>query len=324
MESPPSPSPPSPSPPPPRRRKTCDSCGKSYLTNHYRRHRRTCKGPRKTRCDHCGKDFALASRLRRHLATCEKRVESEAAALGDANRRMRERLEEQEIQVRALISRLSDKDARLSEKDAQLRRKDEQLVRKDEQLAEKDEELRAVRSQLASVARPSATTVINLSVHMTPWCLDPSAPEYAACLRDDVAQARDAMASVAAVGAEVRLSDEYREVVNAGRRESAYFALARRVLASGRPRYIVPDLARRKGMFVMPDGSCRFDDGMSLLMRHQRRVFCDSGGTRLKHEARRRLRRALASDAHTAAKRIQRKEGRQGAEDDNGKGREVR
>ena len=272
-------------------------CGRGFLTNHYRRHRRTCKGAKKTRCGDCGKDFASPSKLRRHLASCKKRIDK-----AGEHRRLTEQLDDANNRLDVLRSKLDAKDTEMSRDKRFLQ---ETVARFTRALAEKEDELRALRTPLASGARPPATTGINLSVHMTPWCLDPTAPEYAASLRDDVSRAQDEMGEVTEGEAEPLLSEEFRASVNAAKRRAAYFALARRALTSERPRYIVPDLARRKGMVVMPDGSCRFDDGMSLLMNHQSRVFSESGvGDSMRREARQDLRRALASEAHTAAKRI--------------------
>ena len=250
--------------------------------------------PRRKRatCEHCGRDFR-ADNLKRHLRTCAARLRGEAAsAAGD----LRTALRASEAKD-ALIESLA---ARVSELCSANRRLVDRLL--------------DANAQLADLARPASTTIINLSVHMTPWCLDPAAPEYQACLQSDAAEVeRDVRAVVAAEAAapaapdDRLLDDDFRAgIANAKKRRAFLDATRRRVLAAtARPRYIVPDLARHKGMFVMPDGSCRFDDGMAMLMRHQERVFVRSGaGPYLKRSTRRSLRRSLASDAHAAAKRI--------------------
>ena len=53
------------------------------------------------------------------------------------------------------------------------------------------------------------------------------------------------------------------------KRQDIFTHMLRKRLSDVRPRYIVPDMSRHKGMFLMPDGSVRLDPGLSMMMQHQ-------------------------------------------------------
>ena len=98
-------------------KKPCEKCGREYRTTDMSRHLRTCRGPKKTTCDHCARTFKHPSTLARHLRTCrvkrahDKRVQEEA-------------LQSQLAAVRAENKKLRRKQDR---KDARLERKDQEL-----------------------------------------------------------------------------------------------------------------------------------------------------------------------------------------------------
>ena len=106
------------------------------------------------------------------------------------------------------------------------------------------------------------------------------------------------------------VSEDFRHSLKCGKYRKAYTrAIIDTSLRGDRPRYIVPDLARKKGVFVMPDGSCRFDEDMRMFLYHQflvrtksAVVGCDEWFMR--KSGSRELKTTLASEAHTGAKRL--------------------
>ena len=308
------------------KRVVCESCGRDQSRRNIARHRRTCKGPKQLACAHCGAAFKYPARLRRHLKTCARARSHESELLAAEHR-----LNATRTELSTLLAKLEEQGALLARTRAKLEQKDGLLNDARSQLdhntswtravlEEKDRQLAAANAQLAMLARPEASATINLAIHMTPWCLDPAAEGYADCLREDVAYAKQEMAPVALQppppNPDALDYFDRRELVRTVNRckvNSAYKSLMRRVIvreAGENPRYIVPDLARRKGMFVMPDGSCRFDAGMALLQRHQQLVldglYDDAHMFQNKEDVRKML-GALASEGYSAAKCLRKK-----------------
>lgn len=232
-------------------KKPCEKCGRVYRTTNLSRHRRTCTGRKPTNCGHCGRTFRYPCLLVQHLYTCKLKR--------DCERREREiKLEAQLDAVRAEVAALRVK---IDQKDARLERNAQQLDEKDQQLHDKDQQLAAANKQLSLLARPSS--VINLSVLMRPWCIDPSnATSYNACLSEDADWFRREFVpkiSLAQTGDDFKVQQKNRCDVT-----RLYLRVLRSMAFAQIPRYIVTDVSRKKGMFVMPDGSCRFDHNLEM------------------------------------------------------------
>lgn len=176
------------------------------------------------------------------------------------------------------------------EKDDKLALK-EQLFKTRELLAQQELEF---TKQLAT--RATTPAIHNhhyhqYAVHMTPWCIDPTDPSYERYLARDVSEMQEAMASISSTGCAIASDDVpgegssssssssghslRRHRVGGGdamdymRRQSIFSNIVKKRLDDASPRYVVPDISRHKGMFLMPDGTVRVDPGLSMMIQHQ-------------------------------------------------------
>ena len=125
--------------------------------------------------------------------------------------------------------------------------------------------------QLAIRAKPAAVHnhhYHQYTVHMTPWCIDPTDPSYERFLADDVSEMQKAMASLPPRPTANGYLDEFEAL----KRQNIFSNLVKKRLDSVQPRYVVTDQSRNKGMFLMPDRTIRVDRGLAMMMQHQFKV----------------------------------------------------
>ena len=179
----------------------------------------------------------------------------------------------------------------LKKKDELLEKKDNLLEKTRLELSKKESELAETRKELAErnlalvVLREEkrATPIHNHSnnyyqttyaIHMTPWGLDPASPTYKVTLDADVREIRplmDKLSPLPNLEDFVDL-DDGEKVRHSRPRQKVLFDKMRDGINLTKPRYIVLDCARQKGLFTSPDGSVKVDPRMSLLMEHQRKI----------------------------------------------------
>lgn len=176
----------------------------------------------------------------------------------------------------------------------------------------------ALELQVATATSTTNTTNNYYQIfvsQMEPWCIDPAADGYRQVLGDDVRALGAALRRRLRPQPRYREARDYRASADRANRlcELERFVCGR--MAGPRPRYVVTDLARKKGVFKLADGAVRFDAGMQLLMSHQARtvraVQREHGealdwwyGPDEKFPARLRI----AAVGHAAARRLQKEE----------------
>ena len=144
---------------------------------------------------------------------------------------------------------------------------EEKMILKD-QMASRELEY---TKQLALHVKPAVHNHYHqYAVHMTPWCIDPTHPSYNACLASDVDEMQEAMAELPPQpNYGNSISPDYEIRLDTMKRQDIFTTVLQKRLMDDRPRYIIPDMSRHKGMFLMPDGSVRLDPGLSMMMQHQ-------------------------------------------------------
>ena len=230
-----------------KRRRTCPKCHKDFLSNHFARHVRTCKGPvidGKRECLIC-KEWILTTNMARHISRKHPNGEEDELT----------QLRTENLQ---LLKQLSDKDAKLADKDAKLAEKDDRLIatilEKDATISEKTERIHQLEMQMVKV---KAKTTINNNTYNTilinmlePVSLNPKDPGYEDCMAEFVSQLQERMNVIG----DAEKCDEYK-----------YSSICRKTgldfLFNGKKtRYLLTDLARRKGVYLAPDGLLRVDE----------------------------------------------------------------
>ena len=235
------------------KKRTCPTCKKEYTSKHFARHVRTCKGPiidGKRECLIC-KTWILSKNMARHHARKHPN--------GDPDELTQLRTEN-----RKLLQKLSDKDAKLADKDAKLAEKDDRLIstmaQNTAKLAEKDATIikkteRIHQLEMQMVTAKAKTTINNtyntiLINRLEPMSLDPKDPGFKECMAEFVNQLHERMNVIG----DAENCDEYK-----------YSRICRKTgldfLFNGKKaRYVLTDLARRKGVYLAPDGILRFDE----------------------------------------------------------------
>ena len=304
----------------------CTYCRKSFRKDNLKRHIRKCTGEKSkaVACTHCLKSFRKDN-IKRHISKCKK---------GDRNKTNRisllaQRLENTNIENRSLHSRLivlqmqlcKEKDDKLEHIDRLCKEKDDKLALRHQLSATKElmarreleftEELSALKVRLVTATAPR-TTIHNTNyvLHMIPWCLDATSPGYEACLQADSDAIRLALNAV--IPANTTTDDYYKvDEQTRGKYRSVFTKyIMDSVLHGQHPRYVVPDLARLKGVYVMPGGEVKCDIGMALFMRHHFKIQMKSPVLRydeylLKKSNVLSLKRLYGSEGHSGANRVQ-------------------
>ena len=227
------------------KKRTCPKCSKDFLSNNFARHVRTCKGPKgpiidgKRQCRHC-KIWVLSSNIARHIARNHAKKDNEDDELTQ--------LRTENIQ---LLKQLSEKDDILISTMAQNTAK---LAEKDATISEKTERIHQLEMQMVKV---KAKTTINNNTYNTilinmlePVSLNPKDPGYEDCMAEFVSQLQERMNVIG----DAEKCDEYK-----------YSSICRKTgldfLFNGKKtRYLLTDLARRKGVYLAPDGLLRVDE----------------------------------------------------------------
>ena len=251
--------------------KTCPFCTNAISSANYARHIRRCKGPRrKPICSYCNKTF-LINNLKRHEQYCKTLCQAIRTNDGilDVGRND---VSGGMYQHQTILLEM-------------LRQKDTELLKTRQELADARQEL-ALREmtivklqaekRLAPVHNHNNNNYYQMTyaIHMTPWGLDPSSPSYEGSLCADVRNVRPLMERLNPLPSleEFVDLDENDKQRHSRPRQKVLFDAVRDGLNLDKPRYIVLDCARQKGLFTSPDGSVKIDPRMSLLMEHQRRI----------------------------------------------------
>ena len=245
-------------------------------SSNFKRHVRTCKGKKsktkqikKIMCTYCNKSFRR-DYYKKHMDICKSGK--------NVNRlQLLETLESFKNENKSLQSQLINLQIQMCREKEILRvqlckEKDDnralctQLSDTKDQLAQQELEF---TKQLAIRAKPAVHNHYHqYTVHMTPWCIDPADPSYERFLVDDVSAMQKAMSSLPPRPT----ADEYLDEFEALKRQKIFSDLVKKNLAGVKPRYIVADQSRNKGMFLMPDGTARVDRGLAMMMQHQFKV----------------------------------------------------
>lgn len=176
----------------------------------------------------------------------------------------------------ALVKDLVEQLMRMQRENMDLQRRlAAEKKRRDEE--EKDEEdTTGTGTGTASTTTTTTTTTTThhyhrYVVHMLPWPIDPTHAGYASQLAADVEDVGGAIAADLPLGTTygdfAAMSDSHRDVV-ALPAQRAFDRKVRTYLDDRYPRYVVPDTARRKGLFCTPDGGVRIDPGMAMLLTY--------------------------------------------------------
>tara|TARA_B100000787_G_scaffold168990_1_gene158974 strand:- start:575 stop:1486 length:912 start_codon:yes stop_codon:yes gene_type:complete len=247
--------------------KTCPKCGYRKKPNQFARHVHTCKGVgppggavkvSTILCTFCNKYYQKKN-FKRHSASCKFR---KSVVLD----KLKEALEISKNEIKYLRTYncvLANEKAELACDKAKLA---VQLIETKDRLARRELEF---TKQLATRLKPAIHNhhYHQYAVHMTPWCIDPTDPSYERFLADDVTEMQLAMASLPTCS---HINQVYKtERDNARNKQYLFSEIVKRRLGDSNPRYIVPDISRHKGMFLMPDGSVRVDPGLSMMLQHQ-------------------------------------------------------
>ena len=320
----------------------CALCNKSFRADNFRRHRITCKGekPKQTQCTTCGKSFRNDN-LKRHRITC-KGGGSHTKSAENIHRLVvsleNTKNENQVLQSRLLVlqRQLSkERDDKLARIDQLCKEKDDKIELRGQLCKEKDDKLylrsqlsdskehmarrelefaqklSAMKVQLLNATAPRTTTINNTNyvLRMKPWCLDATSPEYEACLQAD----SDAIgvALGASLPADATSNDYFNlDAPTRGKYRRIFTKyILDSVLHGKHPRYVVPDLARLKGVYVMPNGEVKCDAGMALFMQHHFKMQMKSPVLRYddylwKKSSIVSLKRLYGSEGHSGANRV--------------------
>ena len=177
----------------------------------------------------------------------------------------------------------------------------EQLFQTRELLAQQELEF---TKQLATSTSPAIHNhhYHQYAVHMTPWCIDPTDPSYERFLAKDVSEMQAAMASGNGRGS---------QGMDLGfvERQNIFSNIVKKRLDDVNPRYVVPDISRHKGMFLMPDGTVRVDPGLSMMIQHQYMIGLRTANNTsdwwfLSPADRKQFQRMIASSAGNGAIRL--------------------
>ena len=241
------------------------------------------------KCEFCSKTFTRPDNAKRHRLTCKSMKNIRLVPGQEINRSRADHhtlvvmLQKKDIQVELLQKRdivlrraLEKKRIELAKKDTELAKTRQELAEKDVELAKRDTALVQLKAekQSAPVHNHNNYYQTTYAIHMTPWGLDPSSPAYEGSLRDDVRDIRPLMEQLAPLPnlEEFVELDDCDKLRHSRSRQKIIFDTVREGINLAKPRYIVLDSARQKGLFTSPDGNVKVDPRMSLLMEHQRRI----------------------------------------------------
>lgn len=259
-------------------RKVCPKCNLEKNRSQLARHMRTCKGPSSAMvaCKYCDIYFRKAY-LKRHMFQCKYRLQLENKRIRQIEE-LRKSLEESLAINNALVNekaQLAIEKAALAvqlckEMDVSNALKitlEERTSDLKERLSKKELEYTRHLARIRSTGPIVINNYYNhYAVHMTPWCLDPKHPDYKKTLEGDVQEYKE---QFAVIPARPPVQNDYDKQYDT-RRRYIVFSNTLKTLRLGvpNPYYIILDTARRKGLFVMPDGSTRVDPGMGMIMNH--------------------------------------------------------
>ena len=219
-------------------KRTCPTCNNDFLYN-FARHVRTCKGPiidGKRQCPQC-KKWVLSKNMARHRARKDHQDHEdnedhdELTQLRDENTQLLKKIAHKDDR---LIATILEKDA-ISAK----------LVEKTERIHEL--EMQIVKASSTTINHNYNTFLINM---LEPVSLDPKDPGFEQCMAEFVSQLHKRMDVIG----DAENCDEYK-----------YSRICRKTgldfLFNGKKaRYLLTDLARRKGVYLAPDGILRVDE----------------------------------------------------------------
>ena len=257
-----------------RKNKPCPECHRNYSTSRFARHVRNCrmKSARKQndlRCEYCSATFVRPYHAKRHRLACKARdgyiekIHVSNTSTSGTDRPI-------------LLEMLQKKDIELSQTRQELLETQRELAKKETELAKRDMAIIELRAEkrTAPVHNHNNYYQTTYAIHMTPWGLDPSSPTYEGSLDADVREIRplmDRLGPIPSLEEYVDL-DEGEKARHSRPRQKVLFDKMRDGINLAKPRYIVLDCARQKGLFTSPDGSVKVDPRMSLLMEHQRKI----------------------------------------------------
>lgn len=267
--------------------KLCPKCNELKSKSQFPRHLRSCKGPAKEKvmCKYCGGSFRK-SYFKRHALRCKFKACVLKMKNGESNRTA-EALKENEILRKSLEESLLRNHALTSEKAELVKEKAELAMDKADltmrlcsiQIESKDKinELQTlmVRKELEYTQQLASLSHLSIvhnhynhyALHMTPWCLDNTHPAYNKTLAEDVTEYKQHFVSLPSRSS---IMNDYDMQYDTIRRQNMFsHILKAHRLSVPKPYYIILDVARRKGLFVMPDGSVRVDPGMVMILKHQ-------------------------------------------------------
>lgn len=273
--------------------KVCPKCKRRKKTQNFSRHVRTCKGERSATvlCTFCRKHFGKTN-FKRHLEVCKYRAcimrqEEEQGDSGLERQRLLQSLADAEIEIKSLRQQLRKKENTNSvlisvKADLALRlcketndkfvyakrlsQTKEQLCKTKVLLAKKELEFTRRLANHTKTSNIVHNHYHQYAMRMTPWCIDPSHSSYEEFLEHDVREMREAMSIL-----QPRLSICDKEM-DTMHRQNIFASIVKKRIDNDMPNYIVVDIARHKGMFVMPDRTVRMDPGLLMMIHHQFKI----------------------------------------------------
>ena len=272
-------------------RKHCPECDREYRAKDMARHIRSCrlrmeKRRNELHCNYCSRTFNLYGNAKRHKLTCKAKGkyvdQTKTSNTSDTEQHLLvEMLQKKDIELSQTRQELARKDIELAETRQILAKKEVELARKDTELAKKDLALVVLQAEKRS-APVHNHNYYTYAIHMTPWGIDPASPTYEGSLDADVREIRplmDKLTPLPSLDEFVDL-DDCEKIRHSRPRQKVLFDTMRDGINLEKPRYIVLDCARQKGLFTSPDGSVKVDPRMSLLMEHQRKIAVATTGHR--------------------------------------------